>query len=136
MTASKHDNWLANSNPAQATNTSNDDYRGDCNMVSYSRQVRKGGRQFEKDRKVFFLECKAEHRPCWLCGMPIDYDAPQNTTDDSFNLDHFYPVTKRPDLQHDPAGFRPSHTQCNNLRGNKDPATPIGTLSRQWIKTA
>ena len=40
------------------------------------------------------------------------------------------------DLQHDPAGFRPSHTQCNNLRGNKDPATPIGTLSRQWIRAA
>lgn len=105
-------------------------------MVSYSRQVRKGGRQFEKDRKKFFLECKAEHRPCWLCGMPIDYDAPQNTTDDSYNLDHFYPVSKRPDLQHDPAGFRPSHTQCNNLRGNKDPATPIGTLSRQWIRAS
>ena len=67
-------------------------------MVSYSRQVRKGGRQFEKDRKAFFNECKANHRPCWLCGMPIDYDAPQNTTE--------------------------------------DPATPIGTLSRQWIKTA
>ena len=105
-------------------------------MVSYSRQVRKGGRQFEKDRKKFFLECKSEHRPCWLCGMPIDYDVAQNTTDDSFNLDHFYPVSKRPDLQHDTAGFRPSHTQCNNLRGNKDPATPIGTLSRQWIQTA
>ncbi len=92
MTASKHDNWLANSNLAQATNTSNDDYRGDCNMVSYSRQVRKGGRQFEKDRKVFFLECKAEHRPCWLCGMPIDYDAPQNTTDGHVIVDNLTPL--------------------------------------------
>ena len=101
-------------------------------MTAPSRKVRKGGRQFEKDRKAFFLKCKAEHAVCWLCGMPIDYDAPQNSSDDSYNLDHFYPVTKRPDLQHDPAGFR----QCNNLRGNKDPATPIGTLSRQWIITA
>ena len=97
----------------------------------------KGGRQFEKDRQKFFLESTKQntvHR--WLCGIAHRLDVAQNTTDDSYNLDHFYPVTKRPDLQHDPAGFRPSHTQCNNLRGNKDPATPIGTLSRQWIKTA
>lgn len=104
-------------------------------MVSPSRRVRKGGRQFEKDRKEFFARCKREHAACWLCGMPIDYDAEPNTSDDSFNLDHFYPVTKRPDLQHDPAGFRPSHAQCNNLRGNRDPATPIGQLSRHWIDT-
>ena len=74
-------------------------------MTAPSRKIRKGGRQFEKDRKAFFAKCKRERAVCWLCGMPIDYDAPQNTTDDSYNLDHFYPVTKRPDLQHDPAGF-------------------------------
>lgn len=95
--------------------------------------VRKAGRPFERARKAFLATCKAQNAPCWLCGMPIDYTVPPNTTDDSFNLDHLYPVSKRPDLQHDPAGFRPSHAQCNNLRGNKDPAAPIGTLSRQWI---
>jgi 5-methylcytosine-specific restriction endonuclease McrA len=96
-------------------------------------RVRKSGRQFEKDRKAFFARCRAEHRVCWLCGMPIDYEAGQNTSDDSYNLDHLYPVSKRPDLQHDPAGFRPSHTSCNRLRGNKDPAQPLGMLTRQWI---
>lgn len=96
-------------------------------------RVRKTTRQFEKDKAAFFAKCKREHAVCWLCGMPIDYTVPKNTTDDSYNLDHLYPVTKRPDLQFDPAGFRPSHTSCNNLRGNKDPHAPIGTLSRQWI---
>ncbi|GAA6124213.1 hypothetical protein BPY_23210 [Bifidobacterium psychraerophilum] len=101
-------------------------------MASRSR-ARTHTRRFEVERKKFFAQCKKENAVCWLCGMPIDYEAAQNTTDDSYNLDHYYPVSKRPDLQDDPAGFRPSHTSCNNLRGNKDPELPLGTLSRQWI---
>lgn len=96
--------------------------------------TRKHTRQFEKDRVRFFQDCASKHLVCWLCGMPIDYAAKQNTTDDSYNLDHMFPVSKHPELQHDPAGFRPSHTSCNRLRGNSDPPAPIGTLSRQWIK--
>lgn len=99
-------------------------------------RTRKTSRQFEKDKAAFFNQCKAQHAVCWLCGMPIDYSAPKNTSDDSFNLDHLYPVSKHPELQFDPAGFKPSHTSCNRLRSNQDPPTPIGTLSRQWIKTA
>ena len=98
-------------------------------------RARKTSRQFEKDKATFFAQCKAQHAVCWLCGMPIDYEAPKNTTDDSFNLDHLYPVSKHPELQFDPAGFKPSHTSCNRLRSNQDPPTPIGTLSRQWINT-
>ena len=98
-----------------------------------ARRVRTHTRRFEQERKRFLAECRASHRVCWLCGMPIDYAAKPNTSDDSFNLDHLYPVRKRPDLQDDPAGFRPSHTSCNNLRGNRDPAAPLGNLSRQWI---
>ena len=99
-------------------------------------RTRKTSRQFEKDKATFFTQCKAQHAVCWLCGMPIDYNAVKNTTDDSFNLDHMFPVSKHPELQFDPAGFKPSHTSCNRLRGNQDPPAPIGTLSRQWIKTA
>lgn len=99
-------------------------------------RVRKTTRQFEKDKAAFFAQCKARHAVCWLCGMPIDYAAEKNTSDESYNLDHLYPVSKHQELQFDPAGFRPSHTSCNRLRGNSDPPAPIGTLSRQWIKTA
>ena len=99
-------------------------------------RVRKTTRQFEKDKAAFFNQCKARHAVCWLCGMPIDYAAEKNTSDESYNLDHLYPVSKHQELQFDPAGFRPSHTSCNRLRGNQDPPTPIGTLSRQWITTA
>lgn len=97
-----------------------------------SRTLRKNTRRFKKERAQFFQECKTKHAVCWLCGMPIDYNAPQNTSDDSFNLDHLYPVSRYPDKQEDPAGFRPSHTSCNRLRGNQDPPTPIGINSRQW----
>ena len=99
-------------------------------------RTRKTTRQFEKDKAAFFAQCKARHAVCWLCGMPIDYAAEKNTSDESYNLDHLYPVSKHQELQFDPAGFRPSHTSCNRLRGNQDPPTPIGTLSRQWITTA
>lgn len=99
-------------------------------------RIRKTTRQFEKDKATFFAQCKAQHAVCWLCGMPIDYAAEKNTSDESYNLDHLYPVSKHQELQFDPAGFRPSHTSCNRLRGNQDPPTPIGTLSRQWITTA
>lgn len=99
-------------------------------------RVRKTTRQFEKDKAAFFTKCKASHAVCWLCGMPIDYTAEKNTSDESYNLDHLYPVSKHQELQFDPAGFRPSHTSCNRLRGNQDPPTPIGTLSRQWINTS
>lgn len=90
-------------------------------------------RRFREAKRRFLAECKRLHRPCWLCGLPIDYDAAPNSTDDSFNLDHLFPVSKRPDMQEDPAGFRPSHASCNNLRGNRDPEPPLGTLSRPWI---
>ena len=88
------------------------------------------------DKAAFFGQCKARHAVCWLCGMPIDYTGEKNTSDESYNLDHLYPVSKHAELQFDPAGFRPSHASCNRLRGNQDPPTPIGTLSRQWITTA
>lgn len=90
--------------------------------------------RFRQEARAFREQCERTHAVCWLCGMPIDYQARPNTTDDSFNLDHYYPVSKRPDLQDDPAGFRPSHTSCNRLRGNRDPRKPLGMLSRQWIE--
>ena len=68
--------------------------------------------------------------------MPIDYNAVKNTTDDSFNLDHLYPVSKHPELQFDPAGFKRSDSSRNRLRCIQVPPAPIGTLSSQWIQTA
>lgn len=95
--------------------------------------ARKSTRQFNKDRKAFYDRCLAENAPCWLCGMPIDYSLAPGSGDDAITLDHEFPVSLRPDLQFDPAGFRPAHNLCNILRGNKDPEASLGTLTRKWI---
>lgn len=56
---------------------------------------------------------------CWLCHQPIDYTVTANTTPDSHNLDHYYPVGSHPELQTDPANFRHSHALCNTQRSNR-----------------
>lgn len=69
---------------------------------------------------------------CWLCGDRIDYAVEPNSTPDSHNLDHFYPVDDYPELQHDPANARHSHADCNVRRGKDAPLPGIGILSRAW----
>lgn len=95
---------------------------------------RKTTRAFIKGRDDFKAASKARNAPCWICGMPIDYEAPHDdyTNDDRFELDHFHPVSTHAELQHDPTNWRPSHAGCNRQRGNGDPHPPLGTLSRQW----
>lgn len=97
--------------------------------------TRRTTRQFVKDRAAFRAECKKTNAPCWLCGAQhIDYDAPHDDydNDDRFELDHYYPVSTHPELQHDPANFRPSAHGCNNDRGNGPPRPGLGILSQAW----
>ena len=97
--------------------------------------ARKETRNMGKVRKDFRAACEQDKIPCWLCGMPIDYEAPYNDygNDDRFEQDHLYPVSTHPDLQEDPANLRPSHAGCNRERGNGDPAPALGMLSRTWV---
>lgn len=89
-------------------------------------------------RTAFYEEGKAADADgdptsnCWLCGMPIDYSVPANTTPDSHNLDHYFPVSEYPELQEDPANFRHSHMDCNGERGADAPLPSLGVLSRAW----
>lgn len=88
-------------------------------------------RRYMKQRDEFRTRCEAEHRTCHLCGQPIDYSAP-HVADDGFQVDHFHPVSERPDLAEDMANFRPSHKSCNVERGNKRVQPTIGVPSRDW----
>lgn len=93
-------------------------------------------RQFVKDRAAFRAQCKADNAPCWLCGQRhIDYEAKHDDYDngDRFELDHFYPVSTHPELQHDTANFRPSAHTCNNDRSNDDARAGLGILSQEWV---
>ncbi|UOE45487.1 hypothetical protein [Agromyces larvae] len=97
-------------------------------MSSHHKQTRR----FKQLKADFRAECEATDAPCWMDGMPIDYTVPDGTTDDSFENDHYYPVSTHPELREDPANFRPSHSLCNRQRGNGSPLPPLGLLSRAW----
>lgn len=94
--------------------------------------ARVGGREYQKLRAVFRAECAAADEPCWMDGQPIAYDEPDGTTDDSFELDHYYTVSLHPDKEMDPANFRASHMSCNRRRGNGPPLPQITNPSRNW----
>lgn len=95
---------------------------------------RKTTRAFVKARDAFKTKSRETKTPCWICGLPIDYEAPSNDhhNDDRFELDHIRPVSTHPDMQHDPTNWAPSHAGCNRERGDRDPRPSLGTPSRQW----
>ena len=102
--------------------------------------VRRNSRRMQKLRAEFFAEGKRldanpATRPasvCWLCGQRVDYDASPGTTSDSHELDHFFTVSKHPELQEDPAGFRHAHRLCNAKRGNRAPRPGLGRIVSSW----
>lgn len=96
--------------------------------------ARQGGSAYQALRTPFRAECAATDAPCWMCGQPIAYDEPDSTSDDSFELDHYYPVKTHPHLELDPANFRPSHMRCNRSRSAGAPTPVIDNLSRDWNK--
>ena len=76
-------------------------------------------------------ETRAE-ASCWICGQRIDYDADPGSADDSHELDHYHPVSLRPELQEDPANFRHAHRKCNGVRGNRAPRPGLGVTVPAW----
>lgn len=74
---------------------------------------------------------RTEHRPCWLCGQPIDYTL---TWPDpaSFSLDHIKSRATHPLLEHEPTNHAAAHLSCNSSRQTNDPKPTIGATSRQW----
>lgn len=98
--------------------------------------ARQGGSAYQALRDVFRAECVKLDAPCWMDGQPIAYDEPDSSTDDSFELDHYYPVSTHPQMELDPANFRPSHRLCNRSRGSGAPVPLIDNTSRNWNKPA
>lgn len=91
-------------------------------------------RNMRKVTAEFFVQCRAADEPCWLCHMAIDYEVEPNSTDQSFNRDHYYPASTHPEHYEDPANFRASHALCNRMRSNNAPRSPLGILSRDWTE--
>lgn len=103
---------------------------------------RKNTRRMHKLRDEFFDQGKrlaASDDPdkraaarCWLCKQDIDYDVEPGSTEDSHNLDHYYPVDDYPELQEDPTNFRHSHRRCNGTRGKRTPSVGLGEQVPEW----
>ncbi len=71
----------------------------------------------------------AEESVCWLCGLPIRFDAPPCSTY-SPSVDHIIPRDERPDLTYDRDNCRAAHFGCNSGRRERDPV-PM-RKSRYW----
>ena len=60
---------------------------------------------------------RSQARPCWICGMPIDYGAPQGTPL-CFECDELVPVSRN-GSPWDKANVDAAHRCCNNWRRAK-----------------
>lgn len=74
---------------------------------------------------------RAQHRPCWICGQPINYAAAYDAPD-AFEVDHIKSWSAYPELREDPGNLAASHKRCNGNRGADAPPPAIGITSRRW----
>lgn len=70
----------------------------------------------------------SEESHCWLCGLPLDFDAPPRTRW-SPSVDHRIPRSLGGDM-FDRDNLRAAHYGCNAGRGRRDP-TPE-RKSERW----
>lgn len=97
-------------------------------------------------RRRLRLWLRAQERPCWICGAPIDYSLPAGHPY-AFEVDELVPVSKG-GSPIDRNNVDAAHRRCNQWRGNKDvaeviaitrgapelmPEQPVeSTTSREW----
>lgn len=86
---------------------------------------------FRKARTQFKQQGQADNEPCWICGQPIDYQAPRGDPQ-AHTLDHLHPVSHAPELHDDPANWRHAHHSCNAKRGNQNITHQNTTLPHWW----
>lgn len=74
---------------------------------------------------------RAQRRPCWLCGQPIDYSLQWPDTG-SFSLDHIKPRETHPELEHEPSNHAAAHLGCNSSKNTGSARPSLGATSRAW----
>lgn len=74
---------------------------------------------------------RAKRLPCFHCGQPIDYDL-EWPDPASFSADHLRPLSRFPDLAHDPGNVVSSHLRCNQVKGaSMHFSAGLGALSEE-----
>ncbi|WP_411815857.1 HNH endonuclease [Gordonia sp. SND2] len=84
---------------------------------------------YRQAREKYRAKCAEVGAPCHICGQRISY---AKDSADPFELDHFHPRSKRPELALDVANFRPAHRSCNRSRGDADVRPVLGVPSEDW----
>lgn len=78
---------------------------------------------------------RAQHRPCCICGEPIDYRL-EYPDPRSFSVQHLKSFSLFPHLREDPANLDAAHLDCNRglPTSGRVPfeARPLGEGSRDW----
>ena len=88
----------------------------------------RAGRQLRAEVAAAY---RAANAPCWLCGQPIDYDAPAHDPN-ALDIDHVKARKPYPHLALDRSNLRPSHCRCNRSRGVRDAGPGLGEPSEDW----
>lgn len=73
--------------------------------------------------RQFKDEGAKSNAPCWLCGLPIDYNDPTGRYGHA--ADHVLPVSAYPEHELDRANLRHAHIGCNSSRGNNTPTVKV-----------
>lgn len=100
--------------------------------VSSRRMQALRGAFFEEGKRLDADPATRDQALCWICQQRIDYDAAPGSTEDSHELDHVVPVSRRPELQEDPTNFAHAHRRCNGHRGANAPRGDLGDEVDAW----
>lgn len=92
---------------------------------------RRAGQRWKRVREAARRRDLRAGAVCWICGQPIDYDAPADDPN-AWSPDHVVPVAKAPQLEFALSNIRASHTSCNKSRGQGEGIDRIGPTSRVW----
>jgi 5-methylcytosine-specific restriction endonuclease McrA len=98
--------------------------------MSQSTQGGGRGRSSKRWRRLV-ANLRSQHRPCWLCGQPIDYTL-KPPDPSAFQVDHIKPRSHYPELAEEPTNLAPAHARCNNSKGSRAPKPTVGNTSRRW----
>lgn len=85
---------------------------------------------YTKKRDALKRQCKANNKPCALCGKPIDYTLPY-THAMSFTADHIEAIANGGKML---GPLQPAHRSCNSRKGANQAVKEVREPkpSRDW----
>ena len=76
--------------------------------------IKRNNKAYADKAKALRRKAQRHNWPCWICGQPIDWQAPAGTKQ-SYTYDHIQAVANGGKIRGE---GRPAHHSCNSRRGN------------------